>query len=483
MTGKLTDKFMDQLEQWIGKGPKKFELLYAITRDGCDATTFHQKCDGQGPTVTVLYNQQGTIYGGYTAVSWYQTKNYSNDAEAFLFRLQFSGTAVATKFPCKSQYSNHAIYCAVNYGPTFGGGHNLHTFSGTINISNGYFALNGYMIADDTFYDHQRFTKDQINNGSMNVTDLEVYKVTDGQRVQRNLPKPKKQEGPWRKTPEWSVESLEDLQSEVEKFSPPPAVQVVQSRILVIGPVGAGKSSFFNTVASVFRGRVTSQASCGSTEHSVTSQYRMYQVRSSSSSEPLKFRLCDTRGLEETQGVDANDVTYLLDGNVPDGYHFNPSLPISSEIQGFKKNTTLKDRIHCVCIVIDGSTAGVLPEKMLEKIKAIQSKIHIRGIPQIVLLTKVDKISESVATDTAEIFKNKAVQEQVEKVSQLFGVPINHVLPVRNYIREIEVDQDINILALLTLRQILRVTEDYMFNFLDDVQRDSDQVSGLTSID
>ena len=44
-------------------------------------------------------------------------------------------------------------------------------------------------------------------------------------------------------------------------------------------------------------------------------------MRSSSSSEPLKFRLCDTRGLEETQGIDANDVTYLLDGNVPDGYH------------------------------------------------------------------------------------------------------------------------------------------------------------------
>ena len=58
---------------------------------------------------------------------------------------------------------------------------------------------------------------------------------------------------------------------------------------------------------------------------------------------------------------------------------FNPSLPISAEISGFKKNTTLKDKVHCVCIVIDGSTAGVLPEKMLEKIKAIQAKIHVRG--------------------------------------------------------------------------------------------------------
>ena len=64
MSGKLTDKYMDQLEQWIGIGPKKFDLLYAITRDGCDATAFHQKCDNQGPTVTVLYNQHSSIYGG-----------------------------------------------------------------------------------------------------------------------------------------------------------------------------------------------------------------------------------------------------------------------------------------------------------------------------------------------------------------------------------------------------------------------------------
>ena len=57
-------------------------------------------------------------------------------------------------------------------------------------------------------------------------------------------------------------------------------------------------------------------------------------------------------------------------------FQFNPSVPISSDIPGFKKNTQLKDQIHCVCIVIDGSTAGVLPDKLLEKIKAIQMKVH-----------------------------------------------------------------------------------------------------------
>ena len=46
----------------------------------------------------------------------------------------------------------------------------------------------------------------------------------------------------------------------------------------------------------------------------------MYQVRRSALGKPLNFRLCDTQGLEESQGIDAHDVAYMLDGNVPDGY-------------------------------------------------------------------------------------------------------------------------------------------------------------------
>ena len=95
------------------------------------------------------------------------------------------------------------------------------------------------------------------------------------------------------------------------------------------------------------------------------------------------------------------------------------------------------------------------------------------------LLTKVDKMCPIVASSTSEVFMSTAIMEQVERVSQLFGVPPNHVLPVRNYIREIEVNENINILALVTLRQILRVTDDYMFNFLDEVHRDSDSSAGF----
>lgn len=49
-------------------------------------------------------------------------------------------------------------------------------------------------------------------------------------------------------------------------------------------------------------------------------QYRTYQVRNGPSGRPLNFRLCDTRGLEESQGIEAQDVCYILDGHTPDKY-------------------------------------------------------------------------------------------------------------------------------------------------------------------
>ncbi len=40
----------------------------------------------------------------------------------------------------------------------------------------------------------------------------------------------------------------------------PMVSSVSQVRVLLVGAMGAGKSSFFNSINSVFRGHVTSQA-------------------------------------------------------------------------------------------------------------------------------------------------------------------------------------------------------------------------------
>lgn len=180
MAGRLTEGDKDRIEQWIGKGPKSFTLLYSITRDGCNATTFHQKCDNQGPTVTVLYNQQGSVYGGYTSASWCSVNGgqYANTEDSFMFQLKSSGNQKENKFPLKPEGKQHSIYCYTNYGPLFGeDGTDLNTFNGRINNAGGSFSLNGSMNIGKN-YDNLGIARDQINNGSMTSTELEVYKIT-----------------------------------------------------------------------------------------------------------------------------------------------------------------------------------------------------------------------------------------------------------------------------------------------------------------
>ncbi|KAK3577662.1 hypothetical protein CHS0354_000090 [Potamilus streckersoni] len=457
MTDQLSRHEKVQLEQWIEDGVKTFELIYSINRDGCNPTTFHQLCNNKGPTITVLYNTDGSVFGGYTSVPWRSSGAYQIDYNSFLFRLRYNGRRKYTKFPTKG--GTNAIYDIGGYGPCFGGGHDLITFTTIANKSDNYFALNG-SININYNYDSRGVQAQEINNGRMQITELEVYKVSDG-------PKEELVE-PWRSTPEWNQEFLETLKDEVENFIPLKELNISQAKILLVGPVGAGKSSFFNTISSIFRGYVTSQACSGSAEHSLTTKYRMYQVRSTASSKPLPFRLCDTRGMEEAQGLDASEISFIIDGNVPDGYQFNPSVPFSRETPGYIKTPSVKDMIHCIAFVLDGSTVDVLQEKTLERMKAMQIKINQIGVPQVILLTKVDKVCSSVEDDPSIIFKTGLISDLVDKVSQVMGLPRGHVLPLKNYERELELDTSVSILSLLALRQILRFSRDFLFNFLDN---------------
>ncbi|KAH3715462.1 hypothetical protein DPMN_058172 [Dreissena polymorpha] len=139
MAGQLPNKYIDQLESWIGTGPKIFTVLYKITMDGCNATAFQQKCDNQGPTVTVLYNKQDSVYGGYGSLSWNSSNAWITEANAFLFQLKYSGSNKHNKFQIKN--STYGMYGHSTCGPTFGGGNDLHTFSSTVNSSGSNFIV------------------------------------------------------------------------------------------------------------------------------------------------------------------------------------------------------------------------------------------------------------------------------------------------------------------------------------------------------
>ena len=42
-----------------------FELLYRASKDGDSSSTFHKLCDGKGPTIIFIKNEDDFRFGGY----------------------------------------------------------------------------------------------------------------------------------------------------------------------------------------------------------------------------------------------------------------------------------------------------------------------------------------------------------------------------------------------------------------------------------
>ncbi|CAO2600438.1 Interferon-induced protein 44-like [Lemmus lemmus] len=148
---------------------------------------------------------------------------------------------------------------------------------------------------------------------------------------------------------------------------------VPEVRILLVGPVGSGKSSFFNSVKSVFQGHLTRQAIVGSDETSITEEYRTYSVKNGEGGKMLPFLLCDSMGLDEREesGLCIDDIPHILRGHVPDRYQFNPCKPIKPRLFTYDSPPPLKDRIHCVAYVLNINSVNVLSDKMVAKLKKI----------------------------------------------------------------------------------------------------------------
>ncbi|XP_029393742.1 interferon-induced protein 44-like [Mus pahari] len=237
---------------------------------------------------------------------------------------------------------------------------------------------------------------------------------------------------------------------------------VSEVRILLVGPVGSGKSSFFNSVKSVFQGHLTRQAIVGSDERSITKQYRVYSIKDGKSGETLPFMLCDSMGLEEGEeaGLCVDDIPHILKGCVPDRYQFNPCEPIKPNRFPQDASPPLKDRIHCVAFVLDINSVNTLSDKMVAKLKKIRKDVVDSGIGYVALLTNVEEYDEVLDDNFANMTETVTSLRQVQDVQTMLNIPIANILMVSNYASERRLEPVKDILIFAALRQMLRAADD-----------------------
>jgi hypothetical protein len=170
----LSEDHQKKINQFFGDSIAvdcKWQLIYKGQKDGFKSEDFHRCCDQKGPTITLVQTTTGSLFGGYTAVSWTSDGNHKPDPQAFLFTLINAHQIAPTKFEIKKDMVHHAVAHNKNCGPVFGDSDIVIVSSSNIDgpgpsVSDFPAAYNG-----STETDSRLFTV----TGTFIVNELEVY--------------------------------------------------------------------------------------------------------------------------------------------------------------------------------------------------------------------------------------------------------------------------------------------------------------------
>ena len=152
------------ISNWIKPNSKiKFNLLYQISRDGDNISTFYNKVKDKCPTLIIVKSKSGYKFGGYTTNTWELTNNYKKDELAFLFSLNKK-----KKYNIKNKEIQYAIRGHKDYF-AFGSGADLWIYDKCTSRSDNGCCCSSYNTT----------LQYELNGGQeyFYVDELEVYNV------------------------------------------------------------------------------------------------------------------------------------------------------------------------------------------------------------------------------------------------------------------------------------------------------------------
>ncbi|XP_016898243.1 interferon-induced protein 44-like isoform X1 [Cynoglossus semilaevis] len=268
-------------------------------------------------------------------------------------------------------------------------------------------------------------------------------------------------ESPWRDV-QWTEERRTSLMKTISSYKPKHQ-EVNQTRVLLLGPVGSGKSSFISSVQSVFNGRVTNRAMVGTSTTSFTKRLQSFNIHGEKDEAPTGLVLCDIMGLrdEDMTGLTLHDILSVIKGHVPEGHKFSPDQPVTSETPGYVKWPELKDKIHCLAFVVDGSKLNTFTGYK-STFQQLREHISDLGIHQVALLTHIDKISPDTEKDISTVYSSIHLKQLIANVATLLGMSTSYVVPVKNYAAELDLDTNTDVLLLSAVDHILQYADLYL---------------------
>ncbi|XP_010895831.3 interferon-induced protein 44-like isoform X2 [Esox lucius] len=271
-----------------------------------------------------------------------------------------------------------------------------------------------------------------------------------------------KLESPWREML-WTEERRGTLRDSISSYKPA-CEATSEARVLLLGPVGAGKSSFISSVQSAFKGRVTNRAMVGSSSTSFTKKLQLYNINGQSPEQPAALVLCDVMGLGdgEPTGLTLHDALAIIRGHAPEGHKFSAKRTLRSDTVGYVKRPSLKDKIHCVVFVVDASKLSSYTKGLATTFQQLRKHVSDLGVHQVALLTHVDEVCQETARDITQVYQSRTIQKAMTKAGALLGMSTSYIVPVKNYSSELDVDENKDILLLSAVDHILQYVDLYL---------------------
>ena len=159
------DSFFDIIYNKFGHNIE-LKLLYRSSLYYYSSEIFHDKCNGKGPTISIIKAKKHNIlFGGYTSIDWTSSGLWENDDNAFLYSIKNTKHII---YNVDSKNSSHVVRHVDQYGPVYSGGHDV-WIGKDCNTSD----LN---YCSNYIYNCQDIT-DQSKSIQYNVHDYEVFKV------------------------------------------------------------------------------------------------------------------------------------------------------------------------------------------------------------------------------------------------------------------------------------------------------------------
>ncbi|KAK8797023.1 hypothetical protein WA158_004233 [Blastocystis sp. Blastoise] len=172
----INQELATPLMNWLGK-EKKWKLLFRASEHYYSLSEFHKYCDNTEETVTIIkhkgHNNHINIFGGYTNQNWDSSYGWKPNSKEFLFTLSNEHGITPTKYD--NINSSYGICCSSSYGPTFGGGNDIHISDQCHSNTNSYCNAHSYSEVN-TPQKHSLFVNTNNANSTNNFT-VEDYEV------------------------------------------------------------------------------------------------------------------------------------------------------------------------------------------------------------------------------------------------------------------------------------------------------------------